>query len=97
MCVCLDAGIYMTDGGMPGGGGYVAAGTTVAMHPPMSRLGRRCSTSDEFSAFPDPARVESVASAANLELFSRSLAEAWWTQPTETMHKQVGAPRGDVL
>lgn len=81
----------MTDGGIPGaGGGYMTPGSTVMMRPPMSRLGRRCSTSDEFSVFPDPGKVEAVASSANPELFNRSLAESWWTQTIETLHKQVG-------
>ena len=86
-------GIYMSDGGMlpaGGGGAYVTPGTTIPMRPPMSRLGRRRSTTnDEFSVFPDPGQVEPVVSGTNPELFSRTLSESWWSQPTENMHRQV--------
>lgn len=71
-----------------GGGAYVTSGTP-AMRPPMSRLGQR-SSNDEFSVFPDPSQVESVASGANPELFNRSLIKSWWSPSTETLHKQVG-------
>ena len=88
----------MADGGIVpagvpgrGGGAYVTTGNPmVTMRPPMSRLGRRrCSSTDEFSAFPDPSQVESVASATNPALFNRSLAESWWSPTIETLFKQV--------
>lgn len=71
-----------------GGGGAYVTPNTPAMPPPMSKLGRR-SSNDEFSIFPDPSQVESIASGANPDLFDRSLAESWWSQSTETLHKQV--------
>ena len=89
--VCI--GIYMAEGGImttaPGGGASYMTPPTPAMRPPMSRLGRR-SSSDEFSVFPDPAKVELAASATNPDLFSRSLAECWWTQSIENLQRQVG-------
>ena len=89
--VCI--GIYMAEGGImttaPGGGASYMTPPTPAMRPPMSRLGRR-SSSDEFSVFPDPAKVELAASVTNPDLFSRSLAECWWTQSIENLQRQVG-------
>ena len=81
-----DGGIMATVGG--GGGAYMTPGTP-AMRPPMSRLGRR-NSNDEFTVFPDPGQVESVASGTNLDLFNRTLAESWWTQATEALYRQVG-------
>ena len=81
----------MTDSGMMttvmGGMPYMTP-PTPTMRPPMSRLGRRSST-DELSVFPDPSQVESVASRVNLDLFSQSLAESWWSPSTESLHRQV--------
>ena len=94
----------MADGGMvqtaaaavgvaPGGGAaYMTPATPVVpLRPPMSRLGhRRSSGTDEFALFPDPGQVELVVSKTSSELFSRSLAESWWSPATETLQKQVG-------
>ena len=71
-----------------GGVGTYVTQNTPAMRPPMSKLGRR-SSNDEFSIFPDPNQVESIGSGANPDLFDRSLAESWWCQSTEALHKQV--------
>lgn len=94
----------MADGGMvqtaaaavgvaPGGGAaYMTPATPVVpLRPPMSRLGhRRSSGTDEFASFPDPGQVELVVSKTSSELFSRSLAESWWSPATEALQKQVG-------
>ena len=83
-----ESGIMATGPGGGGGGAYVTPATP-AMRPPMSRLGRRSST-DEFSMFPDPGKVELAASGANPDLFSHSLAESWWSQTIENLQRQVG-------
>ena len=98
--IFLLKGIYRAEGGMVqtaavgvagGGRAYMAPATPVVpLRPPMSRLGRRRSSGmDEFAAYPDPGQVESVASKTDPEIFSRTLAESWWSPAIETLQRQV--------
>ena len=75
-----------------GGGAYMTPATPVVpLRPPMSRLGRRRRSSgvDEFASYPDPSQVESVASKTVPEIFSRTLAESWWSPAIETLQRQA--------
>ena len=100
--IFLLQGIYMAEGGKVqtaaaavgvagGGGAYMTPATPVVpLRPPMSRLGRRRSSGvDEFAAYPNPSQVESVASKTVPEIFSRTLAESWWSPAIETLQRQV--------
>ncbi|CAI8043335.1 hypothetical protein GBAR_LOCUS24050 [Geodia barretti] len=103
-------GIYMAEGGMVqtaaaavgvagGGRAYMTPATPVVpLRPPMSRLGRRRSSGvDEFASYPDHSQVESVASKTVPEIFSRTLAESWWSPAIETLQRQLDTSLREVL